>query len=72
MALGSGDDSLEIHTMRGSSFNSFLDPTVTSGHFSRNVIAGSEMVSITRLDTIFDSIMCGVNDPRIYSGLPKT
>src|SRR3954447_22036707 len=47
-ALGSGDEQREIHIMQGPSFDSFLEPSSSTGDFSANVVVGSEVVNITR------------------------
>jgi FkbM family methyltransferase len=68
LALGDRDDSVELHVTARTEFASFLTPNdYAAARFGGRVeVQRSEPVLMRKLDTVFDSLVAHVADPRIF------
>jgi FkbM family methyltransferase len=68
LALGADPGEAEINVTNESQFSSFLSPNDLSAKlFAHDVaVARRETVPIARLDDLFDQIVSGIEEPRVY------
>ena len=68
VALGSSPAEAEINVTNESQFSSFLNPNDLSAELFADVsaVARTEVVTIACLDDLFDEIVSGIDDPRVY------
>jgi FkbM family methyltransferase len=68
LALGDRDGDAEINVLSGATFSSFLSPSSygARGFGPKMQMVRKEQVPLRRLESVFDDVLSGVPDPRVF------
>ncbi len=67
IALGEEDEDKVINVFASDDLSSFFAPSINmSQHLQNSYIKSSQVVAVKRLDTVFDQIVEGLAEPRVF------